>query len=142
MAGPQLSSGVCGHILATEQEWAGMPGAVHRGVPSVRMDRDHAQRREDLFRPTLQREDLIQCGQQRPASLSSQDQGAPCHAQAYAQRCLVGAVPAHVPDHQVDRAVGGLDRVVEVTPEQRASPAWAVARVVTQRGVVQLRNRQ
>lgn len=66
----------------------------------------------------------------------------PGDAQFDTERRLVGAVPADVADHGVHRAVGRADGVVEVTAEQRAGAARAVAGRETQRGAVQERRRE
>ncbi len=119
-----------------------MARQAQAGAAAVRRDVHRAQRREDLVVGPLVLQHLLERAQQLVAAQARQRQRAPRDPQLHPEGGLVRAVAAHVTDHRVHGAVRRADDVVEVTAEQGARAARAVAGGEPQRRALQQRGRQ
>ena len=119
-----------------------MARAAHGAARAIRRDGHGRDGGEDLLGVALVDEHVLQRGQHAVDVRAAQGQRPPRHAQADAERRLVGAVAADVADHQVHGAVARLDEVVEVAAQQRALATRPVAGADEQRAVVEDRHRQ
>lgn len=95
-----------------------MAGQRERDAGAVGADPGAADGGEHLLRRPVPHQDLVQPVQHRTRAEAGEDQPAPGRPQGDTHRRLVRAVPGNVADQRGDRAVGQLQRVVEVRPEQ------------------------
>ena len=103
-----------------------MPGPEQPDMLVVGAEGEMGQGGEDVFVLPLGHQQLLQQAHHGQRRGPGQDQRAPGHPEADAERRLGHAVPADIADDRVHGAVRGLHHVVEVAAEQRVGPARAV----------------
>ena len=116
-----------------------MPGETDPGHARVQVDGHRGHGGKQLIRSSLADQYLLQAVQDLVLGHLRQYESTPGNAQRDAERRLVHAVPAHVPDEQLQVAGVGGDRVEEVPAEQGPVAARSIDGVQGGVGVVHQR---